>query len=66
VPTGFYKDLIKEITALGQEYWKPAKSSHEKWRNPETSQIVIVARNLDSRHTDNVVLKSVGSTKKFQ
>jgi predicted RNA binding protein YcfA (HicA-like mRNA interferase family) len=65
MPTGFYKEVTKELAAIGFEYWKQAKGSHEKWRNPETGIIVIVQRNLDSRHTANVVLKSAGSTKKF-
>jgi predicted RNA binding protein YcfA (HicA-like mRNA interferase family) len=65
MPTGFYKELIKEISGLGFEYWKQAKGSHEKWRNPTNGVVVIVQRNLDSRHTANVVLKAAGSTKKF-
>jgi predicted RNA binding protein YcfA (HicA-like mRNA interferase family) len=65
MPTGFYKELTKEITGLGFEYWKQAKGSHEKWRNPTSGVVVIVQRNLDSRHTANVVLKAAGSNKKF-
>jgi predicted RNA binding protein YcfA (HicA-like mRNA interferase family) len=65
MPTGFYKEVVKEISGLGFEYWKQAKGSHEKWRNPTNGVVVIVQRNLDSRHTANVVLKAAGSTKKL-
>jgi predicted RNA binding protein YcfA (HicA-like mRNA interferase family) len=65
MPTGFYKDLVAEISSLGFVYWKQAKGSHEKWRHPISGIILIVQRNLDSRHTANVVLKAAGSTKKF-
>jgi predicted RNA binding protein YcfA (HicA-like mRNA interferase family) len=65
MPKGFYKELTDEISSLGFQYWKQAKGSHEKWRHPKTGVIVIVQRNLDSRHTANVVLKAAGSSKKF-
>jgi predicted RNA binding protein YcfA (HicA-like mRNA interferase family) len=65
MPKGFYKDVIAEIESLGFAYWKQAKGSHEKWRHPESGIVLIVQRNLDSRHTANVVLKAAGSTKKF-
>jgi predicted RNA binding protein YcfA (HicA-like mRNA interferase family) len=42
MPKGFYKELIAELSSLGFEYWKQAKGSHEKWRNPKTGIILIV------------------------
>lgn len=65
MPKGFYREFIKEISALGFEYWKPAKGSHEKWRNSTGDIVLIVPHNLDSRHTVNSLLKDAGSTKKF-
>jgi predicted RNA binding protein YcfA (HicA-like mRNA interferase family) len=63
MPSGFYKDVTKELLSLGFEYWKQAKGSHEKWRNPKTGKIAIVQRNLANRHTANTVLKDAGSPK---
>jgi predicted RNA binding protein YcfA (HicA-like mRNA interferase family) len=65
MPQGFYRELIKEISLLGFAYWKPAKGSHEKWRNSESNMVLIIPHNLDSRHTANDLLKDAGSTKKF-
>jgi predicted RNA binding protein YcfA (HicA-like mRNA interferase family) len=65
MPKGFYKDLIKELSALGFEYSKQGKGSHEKWRNHQNKQSVLVPHNLGSRHTANEILKQAGSTKKF-
>jgi predicted RNA binding protein YcfA (HicA-like mRNA interferase family) len=65
MPTGFYKELIKELSRLGFEFAKQGKGSHEKWRNAQQGISVLVPRNLDSRHTANGILKQAGSTKKF-
>ncbi len=65
MPVGYYKQLIKELKNLGYQYLGSAKGSHEKWINRKTDHMAIVPRNLDSRHTANSILKSVGSTKKF-
>lgn len=60
----FYREVIKELKALGYSYADQAKGSHEKWRAPG-QQTLIVPRNLDQRHTANGILKKSGSTKKF-
>lgn len=64
MPDGFYRDVIKELRALGYAYADQAKGSHEKW-NAKGREILIVPRNLDNRHTANGILKKAGSTKKF-
>jgi predicted RNA binding protein YcfA (HicA-like mRNA interferase family) len=61
---GFYRDLVKELKALGYAYADHAKGSHEKWK-AAGRDILIVPRNLDNRHTANGILKKAGSTKKF-
>lgn len=61
---GLYDTVTKEITALGFEYWKRAKGSHEKWRSLSTGKILLVPYNLKSRHTANAILKAAGSTRK--
>uniref|UniRef100_UPI00339D567B type II toxin-antitoxin system HicA family toxin n=1 Tax=Aquibium sp. A9E412 TaxID=2976767 RepID=UPI00339D567B len=62
---GFYNDVCKEIAALGFRFWKPAKGSHEKWRNEKTGTVLLVPRHLRSRHTANGILKDAGATKRF-
>lgn len=62
---GFYDDVVKELAKLGFILWKSAKGSHEKWRSEETGRILIVPRNLKSRHTANAILKDAGSKKRF-
>jgi predicted RNA binding protein YcfA (HicA-like mRNA interferase family) len=42
-----------------------AKGSHEKWQHAETGKIILVPRNLKSRHTANAILKDMGVPKKF-
>jgi predicted RNA binding protein YcfA (HicA-like mRNA interferase family) len=63
MPEGFYRDVTKELKALGYVYADQAKGSHEKWK-AEGREILIVPRNLDNRHTANGILKKAGSTKK--
>jgi len=65
MPGDFYKEVVKEIGELGFAYWKPAKGSHEKWRSAEAGTVLIVPRNLKSRHTANAILKDAGSAKKL-
>lgn len=64
MPQGFYDDVVARIQMLGFAYWKQAKGSHEKWRNAE-GVVLIVPRNLRSRHTANAILKSAGSDEKL-
>jgi predicted RNA binding protein YcfA (HicA-like mRNA interferase family) len=59
---GFYKTVRAIISELGYEYLTNAKGSHEKWRSPKTGKILLVPRNLQSRHTANAILKDAGST----
>lgn len=61
---GLYDMVTKEISALGFEYWKNARGSHEKWKSLRTGKILLVPYNLSSRHTANAILKEAGSTKK--
>jgi len=64
VASGFYDEVVDELRICGFEYWKPAKGSHEKWKN-DTGMVLIVPRNLKSRHTANGILKDAGSAKKL-
>jgi predicted RNA binding protein YcfA (HicA-like mRNA interferase family) len=62
---GYYRDVVAELARLGFAHWTNAKGSHEKWRHASTGMIVIVPRNLKSRHTANGILKDAGSPKRF-
>lgn len=62
---GYYAAVTKLLTAAGFAYWKPAKGSHEKWMNAETGRIIILPRNLKSRHTANAILKSAGCNERL-
>jgi len=64
MPEGFYKEVCKEIKALGFSYKENAKGSHEKWQNG-AGRIILVPRNLKSRHTANGILKDAGCDKRF-
>ncbi|WP_349363335.1 MAG: type II toxin-antitoxin system HicA family toxin [Roseitalea porphyridii] len=61
----FYNAVTAIISGLGYAYWKPAKGSHEKWRHAQTGKMLVVPRNLKSRHTANGILKSAGSDKRL-
>ena len=65
MPEGFYRDVTVELSRLGFAFWKAAKGSHEKWRHPETGLVLIVPRNLKSRHTANAILKDAGSERRM-
>jgi predicted RNA binding protein YcfA (HicA-like mRNA interferase family) len=64
MPEGFYRDVIKELRALGYHYADQAKGSHEKWKS-KGREFLIVPRNLDNRHTANGILKKAGSAKRL-
>lgn len=64
MPEGFYKEVCKEIKALGFFYKENAKGSHEKWQN-DAGRIILVPRNLKSRYTANGILKDAGCDKRF-
>lgn len=64
MPEGFYKEVCKEIKAHGFSYKENAKGSHEKWQNSE-GRVVLVPRNLKSRHTANGIMKDAGCDKRF-
>jgi predicted RNA binding protein YcfA (HicA-like mRNA interferase family) len=58
---GYYKTVKTIISALGFHYLANAKGSHEKWRSAHTGKVLLVPRNLMSRHTANAILKDAGS-----
>ena len=62
---GFYKTVRAIISELGFEYLTNAKGSHEKWQSRHTGKIILVPRNLQSRHTANAILKDAGSSKRL-
>ncbi|MGL5009930.1 MAG: type II toxin-antitoxin system HicA family toxin [Paracoccaceae bacterium] len=61
-------DFYREVTALlrshGFTRTDGGKGSHEKWFNDVTRRLVIVPRNLKSRHTANGILKSAQINRK--
>ena len=59
-----YNTVTRELTALGFEYWKRAKGSHEKWKSLRTGKVLLVPYNLKSRHTANAILRAAESTRK--
>ncbi|WP_377292982.1 type II toxin-antitoxin system HicA family toxin [Rhizobium sp. SG2393] len=59
---GYYKLVCDLIHEFGYRYFANAKGSHEKWKHTDTGRILIVPRNLKSRHTANAILKDAGST----
>lgn len=65
MPEGYYRDVVKELQALGYELAKGGKGSHEKWIKQGKPRPILVPRNLDSRHTANAILKDAGSQRKF-
>lgn len=62
---GFYKTVRTIISELGYEYLSNAKGSHEKWRSQKTGKVILVPRNLQSRHTANGILKDAGSDRRL-
>jgi predicted RNA binding protein YcfA (HicA-like mRNA interferase family) len=62
---GFYKAVRDALSLAGYVYLENAKGSHEKWQNNDTKKILIVPRNLKSRHTANAILKDAGTTVKL-
>ena len=61
MPEGFYLAVSKELRRLGFRHDSNAKGSHERWVN-EAGRLLIVPRNLKSRHTANAILKDAGSS----
>lgn len=61
---GYYKAVVSELRQLGYSRLVNAKVSHEKWVNL-SGRILIVPRNLKSRHTANAILRDAGSPLKF-
>lgn len=62
---GFYKAVRQALTEAGYGYIGNAKGSHEKWQSRETGKILLVPRNLKSRHTANGIMKDAGLGKLF-
>lgn len=65
MPDDLYHAVIKELKRQGYVFHKSAKGSHEKWRQKERGNIIIVPHNLKRRHTANGILKSAGSSVKL-
>lgn len=57
---GYYKMVCDILSELGYEHLKNAKGSHEKWQSAKTKKMLLVPRNLHSRHTANAILKDAG------
>ncbi|RFC64154.1 type II toxin-antitoxin system HicA family toxin [Fulvimarina endophytica] len=60
MPEGYYAEVSRLLREAGYRYETNAKGSHEKWRDEETRRLVLVPRNLKSRHTANAILRSAG------
>lgn len=58
---GYYSAVVKILKSLDYRYLANAKGSHEKWGN-DAGRVLIVPRNLMSRHTANGILRDAGST----
>ena len=58
---GFYNRVVGELKSLGFFKIRGGKGSHEKWAN-ESGRVLIVQRNMKSRHTANGILKDSGSS----
>jgi predicted RNA binding protein YcfA (HicA-like mRNA interferase family) len=65
MPEGFYADVCKCISSVGFKYVGNAKGSHEKWMCENSGVVLIVPKNMKSRHTANGILKDAGLSKKF-
>lgn len=61
---GYYKIVCDILTGLGYRYLKNAKGSHEKWQAINSGKLLLVPRNLKSRHTANAIPKDAGYTGK--
>ncbi|WP_431021516.1 type II toxin-antitoxin system HicA family toxin [Devosia alba] len=61
---GYYSAVVKVLRANGFRYLTHAKGSHEKWTNAQ-GIILMVPRNLMSRHTANAILRDSGSSTKL-
>ena len=65
MPSGFYRQLVKELRRNGFRYLRNGKGSHEIWVNDADGISVTVAPNSKSRHTANETLKQAGLAKRF-
>ena len=65
MPSGYYKPGSDILKKLGFRYIQNAKGSHEKWQSETSGKILLVPRNLKSRHTANAILKTAGYTDKI-
>lgn len=57
---GFYRAIADELVRLDFKRMRGGKGSHEKRRSP-TGNVLVVPRNLKSRHTANGITKDAGS-----
>lgn len=63
---GLFRAVRDELIKAGFACLANAKGSHEKWQNAKTGRLVLVPRNLKSRHTANAIMKSAGLGKKVK
>jgi predicted RNA binding protein YcfA (HicA-like mRNA interferase family) len=61
----FYRDVTSALRHAGFERIDGGKGSHEKWRSNESGRLLVVPRNLKSRHTANAILKSAGLARRL-
>jgi predicted RNA binding protein YcfA (HicA-like mRNA interferase family) len=65
MPEGFYKPLVKLLSAHGFYHAGNFKGSHERWVRDGEKLTLCVPRTLNSRHTANAILKDAGIGKKL-
>ena len=65
MPSGFYRQLVKELRRNGFRYLRNGKGSHEIWVSEDGSVSVTMAPNSKSRITANETLKQAGLPKRF-
>ncbi|MFD1340811.1 type II toxin-antitoxin system HicA family toxin [Litorisediminicola beolgyonensis] len=58
-----YRRVSEQLRIAGFQKIAGGKGSHEKWRHEYSGRLVIVPRNLKSRHTADGILKSAGLEK---
>lgn len=61
----YYREVVAALRQQGYAHKGNAKGSHEKWAHEKSGRLIIVPRNLKSRHTANAILKSAGVERKL-
>ena len=60
---GFYDEVVRALSAIGYRRIDGGKGSHENWYHDGDLPILVVPKNLLSRHTANGILKDAGLPK---